>query len=169
MTEQWENEFRTQCVLRMNESTDRVLKCLSMIPDDKLWQRPNSQLSSVGNLVLHLRGNISQYIISSLGGMPDVRIRSAEFETTGGHTPKELAEMIKATASEACAIISRCSATELMRMRTVQGFALTGMGVCIHVVEHYSYHTGQIALHTKLMREEDLGFYAGQNLNITNE
>jgi uncharacterized damage-inducible protein DinB len=169
MAEQWVTDFAAQCVLRMNESTERVTKCLSMLPEDKLWQRPNSQLSSVGNLVLHLCGNITQYIISSLGGAADTRIRNTEFETTGGYTRQELMTMMVATATQACGVINNCSAHELMRMRTVQGFALTGIGICIHVVEHYSYHTGQIALHTKLMLEKDLGFYAGLNLDITNE
>ncbi len=139
-----------------------------MLPEDAVWQRPNSQLSSVGNLVLHLCGNITQYIISSLGGAADVRMRDKEFETMGGHTRQALMTMMEATATEACRVIHNCPASELMRVREVQGFALTGMGICIHVVEHYSYHTGQIALHTKLMLEKDLGFYAGMNLNITN-
>lgn len=152
----------------MNESTERVVLCLNRMPTDKIWQRPNGQLSSVGNLVLHLCGNITQYILSSLGGMPDVRVRQQEFDANGGYTSAELADMMQHTAGKACSVIENCTGAELLRGRMVQGFDLTGIGICIHVVEHYSYHTGQMALHTKLHTGEDLGFYAGKDLNIVN-
>ena len=58
---------------------------------------------------------------------------------------------------------------EMMRVRNVQGFTYTGMANIIHTIEHYSYHTGQIAFLTKLLKNKDLGFYGNMDLNIKNQ
>lgn len=152
----------------MQESKERIEKCLAQINDTEIWQRPNSQLSSVGNLVLHLCGNIRQYAIASLGNMPDNRERQKEFDTMGGYDSKELSTKIVATIEEALTTITNASEEAMMQERIVQGFNMTGIGICVHVTEHLSYHTGQIAMHTKLLRNQDLGFYAGMDLDVTN-
>lgn len=161
-------ELTQQCAMRMEENTTRTRKCLETLDEDDVWERPNPYTVSIANLILHLCGNMGQYIISSLGGAPDIRERDKEFSATGGFTKNELMEMLLFTTTEAKRIIMRTSDDELMRIRAVQGFELTGIGIIIHVTEHYSYHTGQIALHTKLLKEKDLGFYAGINLNEKN-
>ena len=51
---------------------------------------------------------------------------------------------------------------------SVQGFQLSGIGIVVHVVEHYSYHTGQISFWTKQLKNKDLRFYAGLDLNVQN-
>lgn len=163
------SEFGEQCILRMSESTERIERCLEELTEEEIWRRPNSHLASVGNLVLHLCGNIGQYVLSSLSSMPDNRVRQQEFDATGGYTRQQLRKMMRTTADEAMRVIADTTAAEMMRVRTVQGFSMSGIGICVHVVEHYSYHTGQIALHTKLLRNKDLGFYSGQNLDVTND
>lgn len=162
------NELKEQCILRMRESMERIEKCLAQISETEVWQRPNSQLSSVGNLVLHLCGNIKQYAKASLGNVPDSRERQKEFDAVGGYSCKELSDKIVSTISEAITTIINASNEAMMQERIVQGFNMTGIGICIHVTEHLSYHTGQIAMHTKLLRDQDLGFYAGMNLDVTN-
>lgn len=162
------NELKEQCILRMRESMERIEKCLAQISEAEVWQRPNSQLSSIGNLVLHLCGNIRQYAIASLGNVPDSRERQKEFDAVGGYSRKELTDKIVTTINEAIAAITNAGDEAMMQERIVQGFSMTGIGICVHVTEHLSYHTGQIAMHTKLLREQDLGFYAGMNLDVTN-
>ena len=163
-----ENELIAQAIFRINENTERIEKCLEALDEEDLWKKPNSTLNSVGNLILHLCGNIGQYIIASLGGNPDTRVRDEEFSASGGRTKAELLAQLKATTESAKAIISRQEAGSLTRSRHVQAYQLTGTGIILHVVEHYSYHTGQIAFWTKLLKEKDLGFYAGINLNQKN-
>ena len=131
--------------------------------------RINGASNSVGNLVLHLCGNITQYVLSSLGGQPDHRARDAEFAATGGLTKQQLGEKLAATTSEAARIMARATETELLRVRSVQGFQLSGIGIVVHVTEHYSYHTGQIAFWTKQLKNKDLGFWADKDLNVKNE
>lgn len=158
-------ELKDACLLRINESADRIRKCVHMLSEEQIWHRQNEHLSPVANLVLHLCGNISQYIISSLGHLPYDRARDMEFAANRSHTQAELLEVFHDTIEAAISIISEAREEELLRVRSVQGFSMTGIGVIIHVTEHLSYHTGQVAMHTKLLIAEDLGFYSGVNLN----
>lgn len=162
-------EITSQAVHRMKDNTPRIAKCLDLLSEGEVWQKPNPHLNSIGNLILHLCGNITQYAISSIGHAPDNRTRDAEFAATGGFTKAELLEKLTTTVNRACDVIQSASSEELMRHRIVQGFSYTGIGNIIHVTEHYSYHTGQIAFWTKLIKDKDLGFYAGMDLNKKNE
>ncbi|MCB0637012.1 MAG: DUF1572 family protein [Lewinella sp.] len=161
-------EFVAQAIFRMEEFTPRIRQCLAELSEEQIWLRPNRHSNSVGNLVLHLCGNIGQYILSSLAGRPDSRERDAEFAARGGLSGPELARRLSTTVDQAVAVIGACPEAELLRKRDVQGFQLSGIGIIVHVVEHYSYHTGQIAFWTKALRDMDLGFYADLDLNIQN-
>ncbi|MFN0033813.1 MAG: DinB family protein [Saprospiraceae bacterium] len=161
-------ELAAQIARYMEMNTPRIEKCLAELTEEELWQRPNPQSNSVGNLLLHLCGNITQYILCSLGGQPDHRVRDAEFAAEGGFTKTALLEKLRATVSQATQIVRSASREEMLRERTVQGFQMSGIGIAVHVCEHYSYHTGQIAFWVKILRSKDLGFYAGQNLNAMN-
>ena len=162
-------EFRSQSIIRLNENTPRIEKCLALLSEEQVWQRPNNSSNSIANLILHLCGNITQYAISSLGQQLDIRQRNLEFSTAEGYNKTALVTKLQSTVAQASQVIEACPETELLRLRNVQGFELTGMGIIIHVVEHYSYHTGQVALWTKLLRDQDLGFYAGMDLEVGNE
>jgi uncharacterized damage-inducible protein DinB len=168
MPTSFSDELIAQCILRMRESEERIVKCLNELNEQELWQSPNAQLSAVANLVLHLCGNIRQYAISSLRGTTDVRNRKLEFSANGGQSREELLNLFTTTINEATSVIQSLSEQELVHERMVQGFKLTGIGILIHVTEHLSYHTGQIAFYTKLLKAKDLGFYAGLNLDIKN-
>lgn len=162
------NEFIQQSVYRITENTNRVIKCLREIDEMQIWQRPNENSNSIGNIILHLCGNIRQYAISSLGKTEDVRVRDKEFSTKEGFDKKELSDKLKNTVDEAIDIIENLTEPELNKLYSVQGFNLSGIGIIIHVTKHYSYHTGQIAFWIKILKNKDLGFYANIDLNIKN-
>ncbi|MPR32277.1 DinB family protein [Salmonirosea aquatica] len=162
------SEFIEQSLHYFHLNTPRIIKCLDELSEEEVWQRPNGASNSVGNLILHLCGNIRQYIISGLGNQPDTRTRSVEFSVTEGFSKAELLQKLNETLHVADTVIRAADDENLLRERRVQAYTLTGLGIIIHVVEHYSYHTGQIAFWTKQLRNQDLGFYAGVNLNATN-
>ena len=166
---QHKSELIQNAILHLDENTDKIKKCLLELSEEEIWRRPNAASNSVGNLLLHLCGNIRQYAISSLGRRPDVRVRDAEFETRNDLTKTELFAKLSATVEEAIAVLKSIDSEELLRIRSVQGYSFSGIGIVIHVVEHYSYHTGQIAFWVKLLRDKDLGFYADVDLNVKNE
>ncbi len=161
-------EFKAQSVAYFEANTPRIQQCINELSEDEVWQRPNGASNSVGNLVLHLCGNITQYVLSSLGNQPDYRTRDAEFAATGGLTKQQLWEKLEATTSEAARVMAQATEAELLRVRSVQGFQLSGIGIVVHVTEHYSYHTGQIAFWTKQLKNKDLGFWADLDLNAKN-
>jgi uncharacterized damage-inducible protein DinB len=163
------DEFIGQCALRLEENYDRIKKCMDSLGESEVWQRPNGQLVSIANLVVHLCGNITQYIISSLGGAPDNRERNKEFSITGGYTKQQLLHQLETTIATAITIMRKTAGEELLHVHTVQGFRMSGIAIIVHVTEHLSYHTGQIAFATKLLKEKDLGFYAGLDLDVKNE
>ncbi|MDB4293190.1 DUF1572 domain-containing protein [Maribacter sp.] len=162
-------ELVKNSLYRLDESTRMVKKSLSEISEDELWLKPNASLNSIGNLIVHLCGNITQYIISSLGENEDTRDRNSEFATTKSGTKSEVYSKLEKTVETAKRVIFDADQVQLLKIRSVQGFSFSGIGVIIHAVEHYSYHTGQIAFWTKLVKNKDLGFYKGTDLNIKNE
>lgn len=162
-------EFIEQSIFRMEENNDRIENCLALLEEDEVWKKPNAASNSVGNLILHLCGNIRQYVVSSLGKTEDTRTRDLEFSTAGGFTKAELLERLLTTVAEAVATLRSLKKEDLAAVKSVQVFELSGIGSIIHVVEHYSYHAGQIAFWTKLLKDKDLKFYGDQDLNIKNK
>jgi uncharacterized damage-inducible protein DinB len=161
-------EFISQSLKSIDENTSKIKACMEQLDDKEIWFRHNEHVNSVGNIILHLCGNIRQYIISSLGGAPDIRERDLEFSTTGGFTNEDLTTKWQDTIREAKTIISQASPENLLRRRVVQGSEHSGISIIIHVTEHYSYHTGQIIFQTKLYKNIDMGFYIGVDLNKRN-
>jgi uncharacterized damage-inducible protein DinB len=169
MNEEFVREFLSQAIHRIDENTPKLITCVAELEESEIWRRPNPHSNSVGNIILHLCGNIRQYAISSLGKRKDVRERDKEFSADGGYSGPELLKKLTDTIEQAKGIIQNISEEELLRKRKVQGYTHSGIGIIIHVTEHYSYHTGQIIFWTKLLKDKDLGFYAGVDLNTKNE
>ena len=162
-------ELVNNSLYRMEESTRMIQKSLASISEEEIWLQPNESLNSIANLILHLCGNISQYIISSLGETEDTRNRDLEFSKDGGLTKAEVLKQLVDTVDTAKRVIFDADVNNLLKVKSVQGFSFSGIGVIIHAVEHYSYHTGQIAFWVKQLKNEDLGFYKGIDLKIKNK
>jgi uncharacterized damage-inducible protein DinB len=140
------------------EYLPRIEKCLAQLSEDEIWWRPNPPSNSIGNLVLHLCGNVRQWIISGLGGADDVRERDLEFSEQGPVPREELVAQLRRTVREACRVLSGLSEDSLLRKHSIQGYHATGVYAVLHVTEHFGYHAGQIIYITKLKRAEDLKF-----------
>ncbi len=164
----WAEEFKAQSAMRLQENIPRIEKCFAELKHEEIWFSPNEKSNSIGHLILHLCGNITQYIHSSLGGKKDLRERDLEFSSQDEITPQALLEKISTVVNKAELIILKCSEADLLQKRKVQAFNLSGIGVVIHVVEHFSYHTGQIAYYTKELKNRDLKFYVGLDLDELN-
>ena len=162
-------ELVKNALFRIDESTRMIQKSLTNISEEEFWQKPNASLNSIGNLILHLCGNIMQYIISSLGETEDLRNRDHEFSAKETATKKETLKQLEQTVDIAKRVVFDTDISNLLKVRSVQGFTFSGVGVIVHAVEHYSYHTGQIAFWVKQLKNEDLGFYDGIDLKIKNK
>jgi uncharacterized damage-inducible protein DinB len=169
MTENFQKEFIDNCIYLLEENLDKIRKCLKLIDEDLLWKSPNENTLSIGNQLLHLHGNIQQYGVSSLGNQTDNRERNLEFETKGGYDKEYLLQKLEDAIAKTIKICQSLTFEELESVRMVQGYRLSGIGVLLHVVEHLSYHTGQIIFYVKILTNQQMGFYNDINLNIKNE
>ena len=140
------------------QSLPRIMKCLQQLSEEEIWWRPNSASNSAGNLVLHLCGNVRQWIISGLGGAEDRRQRDLEFAERGPIPRQVLVAQLRRTVQEACGVLARLSDDSLLRKYEIQGFHVTGLDAAFRVAEHFGYHTGQIVYIAKLKRARDLRF-----------
>ena len=162
-------EFKVNSVFRLEESLRMITIAFSKIADDMLWKRPTEQGMALGNQILHSCGNMTQYICTSLGEQLDERKRDLEFSTITGLTKEELLKQLETTVRTAQYTIHNTTSLKYETVREVQGFRFSGIGVVLHAVEHFSYHTGQIAFWVKQLTQEDLGFYDGVDLTQNNK
>ena len=137
----------------------RTRAALARLSDTEVWWRPNSHSNSVGNIVLHMCGNLRQWIISGIGGAEDTRTRPLEFSEKGPLPSAELLARLEGTVQEAVAVLERFDRTRLLEHRSIQVYEVSLLRAILHAVEHFSYHTGQIIYVVKMLRNEDLKFY----------
>jgi uncharacterized damage-inducible protein DinB len=154
-----DREFIDICVKDLRQLESRIGTCLNKLSAEQVWARGSENENAIGNLALHLCGNIRQWILSGVGGAPDTRNRDAEFAARGGLAQQELSARLHATVEEACDVIGHVSAARMLERIVVQKYDVTVMEAIFHVVEHFSTHTGQIIFATKMLTSEDLGFY----------
>ena len=136
----------------------RIERCVERLSDDDLWWRANDDSNSVGNLILHLSGNIRQWIVSGLGGAPDARQRHEEFDEPERLPREALLHRLQSAVRDADHVLARLDAKRLGERHQIQGHECDGLYVVYHVVEHFAMHTGQIIFATK-QRVGDLRFY----------
>lgn len=129
------------------------------VPPDRLWWRANESSNSVANLLLHLTGNVRQWIVSGVGGAPDVRHRDQEFAALGGEDVNALLDQLDATLRDVVAVLDALDPNALGDSRTIQGRETTVFAAIYHVVEHFSGHTGQIILLAKSFTPSAVRFY----------
>lgn len=137
----------------------KLRACVKLLSDEEIWWRANENTNSVGNLLLHLAGNVRQWIIAGMGTAEDTRKRDAEFSARGPIPGKELLEKLESAVTEAVAVLDSVDRTRLLEKRPIQIYDVTGLQAIFHVVEHFSYHTGQIIYITRLLKNVDLKFY----------
>ena len=141
----------------------RLRTCVEPMTIEQVWWRPNPASNSIGNLVLHLNGNVTQWIITSFSKNEDRRNRPAEFAADGGLTAKELLDRLGATMAEVEKVLDRITVEDLLATYNIQGYEVRGLDALYHAIEHFGLHYGQIAYITKSLEGKDLGFYRELN------
>ncbi len=143
----------------LEQLLSRIRDCLAKLKPDEIWSRGHENENAIGNLVLHLSGNVRQWIVSGVGGAPDTRARDAEFAARGGMETRDLLGRLESSVSEATAVLGKVTADRMTQHVTIQKYNITVMEAIFHVVVHFAQHTGQIIFATKMLTGEDLGFY----------
>ncbi|MFZ0632801.1 MAG: DUF1572 family protein [Acidobacteriaceae bacterium] len=141
----------------------RLRACVESLSDEQIWWRPNPSSNSIGNLLLHLNGNVRQWLVDSFNRQEDHRDRPAEFAATGQISGAELLARLDATLFQARQVLDRLGQDDLTTPMEIQGYHVHGLDAIYQVVEHFGLHYGQIAYITKMLRDHDLGFYKELN------
>ena len=144
---------------KLKQFVDRIDVCLGKLNEDQIWARGGPHENAIGNLVLHLAGNVRQWIVSSVGNNPFSRDRDSEFDARGGFIAAELSTILHNTVGQAVQVISGLNTERLTRIYHIQNYRVSGVHAVFHVVEHFGQHTGQIIFATKMLTGFDLGFY----------
>ena len=155
-----ETNFLNYAAEKLDQLTGRIETCLGKLTPEQIWLRGAENQNAAGNLVLHLNGNVRQWILTGIGGAPDNRIRDEEFSARGGPGREALAKLLRGTVNEALSTIRSLPHQRLTERTAIQGHDVSLLEAIFHVVEHFSGHTAQIIFVTKMATGEDLGFYS---------
>lgn len=155
-----EADFLKSSSEKLAELCGRIESCLGKLTPEQIWMRGSENQNAIGNLVLHLNGNVRQWILSGVGGAPDARIREEEFAARGGMDAEALRKRLRNTVDAALVVIRTLPPERLAERTTIQGYDVTILKAILHVTEHFSGHTAQIIFITKMVTGEDLGFYS---------
>ena len=137
----------------------KIERCVEKLTDEQIWWRANDESNSIGNLILHLCGNARQWIVCGVGSQPDNRNRDAEFEQRDQIPRDELLGLLRTTLAEVEATLRTVDPALVLEHRKIQGHDVDMLEAVFHVTEHFSMHTGQIIMLTKMLTTSDLHFY----------
>ena len=137
----------------------RMKECVTPLTEEQVWWRPNEASNSIGNLLLHLDGNVRQWLVDSFNKNQDLRDRPAEFTAQNGLSAADLLARLGTTLDEAAEVLDRLTVDELLAPYEIQGYHVRGLDAVYQVVEHFGLHYGQIVYIVKSLLAKDLGFY----------
>ena len=146
---------------QLEQSLQKIRTCVDALRDDELWWRPNESCNAVGNLILHVCGNLSQWILAGVGGELFERHRAAEFSARGTAGKAELLERLTDVVGRCRGVVATAARDQLIAARRIQDTDTDGLGAIFHAVEHMSYHAGQIVFIAKQLAADrtEIEFY----------
>ena len=137
----------------------KLRHCVEALPRQAVWSRPNQSSNSIGNLLVHLTGNVSEWILGGIGGQRVSRYRAGEFAQTDGADARSLLDNLETVLSEADSVMAGLTESDLGRSLVIQDRETTVLAAIYHVVEHFAMHTGQIIFLTKMYAPGKIHFY----------
>jgi uncharacterized damage-inducible protein DinB len=137
----------------------KIRRCVEALPPNAIWSRPNEASNSIGNLLVHLTGNVTEWILGGVGAREISRYRAGEFAQRDGGDGAKLLRDLESVLGEADAVLAGVSESDLERELLIQERSTTVLSAIYHVVEHFSMHTGQIVYLTKIHSPGKIQFY----------
>ena len=141
-------------------SLNKIKEALGHIRPEQAWQRAHENENAIGNLLLHLAGNVRQWIVCGLGGAEGERDRPAEFAQREPLPIEEVFAKLESTVAEAEAVLEEMAPAALLKSYPIQVYEVSGIHAILHVVTHFAEHTGQILWAVKRLTGDDLGLYS---------
>jgi hypothetical protein len=131
----------------LSAAFSRIEHCVNQLSDEQIWWRPPHGLNAIGNLLLHLTGNVKQVIVDNLTGVPDTRNRPAEFAARETLPKAELLSKLAAVVQGARGAILGASDERLARVVRVNNNDWTGVEAAVRSIAHFRGHVQEI-IHT---------------------
>ena len=150
--------FLSQCGELLEQCMVKIRHCLARLATEQIWWRPRPDQNSIGNLCLHLAGNLRQWTVCGVGGLPDDRDRASEFTANHPLPGPELLEQLESRVVDARQLFDGLDPTALTGIRTIQGFEVTVLQAILHTTSHFVGHTHQIILLTRLILGDEYRF-----------
>ncbi|RPH96236.1 DUF1572 domain-containing protein [candidate division KSB1 bacterium] len=157
--ESLDRKFLIACVNTLRSYLPKVKEAVELLSEEEIWARPHETSNSVGNILLHMAGNVRQYLISGAGGAADERNRPAEFSMREGASKAELLGALERTVFKACAILEKLDSAQLLETRTIQNREQVLLDAIFHSTEHFCYHAGQIIYIVKARRDHSFPWW----------
>jgi Protein of unknown function (DUF1572) len=164
-----ESVFVDVSIRKLELFLSRIRECVQKLNSEQIWMRHGEHENAVGNLMLHLNGNVRQWIVSGIGGEPDKRMRDLEFTARGDLDPAQLMGRLEGTVAEAVAVLKNFAPERLVKMYQPQKYRITILEGIYSCVEHFAQHTAQIIFATKLLTGQEMGFYSHLSQPTHNE
>ena len=152
---QIEAAFLAETINRLNRSFSRIEHCLEQIDHQEIWWRPNDNINSIGNLILHINGNLRQWILHGLGGEDDVRDRPTEFEGHVEMTKQNLNTLLTNLKTQLENTLNNFDNKKLLQKVRIQGFDVSLLNATYGTMTHLEGHTGQIIYITRMQKGTD--------------
>lgn len=150
--------FKADAIGTLRGCLERIEHCVKQLSEEQVWWRPNPQMNAVGNLLLHLAGNLRQWLVSGVGGAPDHRRRQEEFDQRAPMPKAELLTKLRQVIEEAEAAVAKQTEAELLRVRPVQHWNTTALTAISHAVGHLEGHAQEIIYITRMLLGEKYRF-----------
>ncbi len=151
--------FVTHSVIKLKQMVDIIERCFAKLSEEQIWERSSENENAMENLILHLCGNMQQWIGAGIGGEKDIRVRDSEFSARGNMDKAALLELLHKTVNHNIAVIESVTPERLIERITPQHATVSILEAIYQVVGHFQQHTGQIIYATKLMTSEDLKIF----------
>ncbi|MCA9015061.1 MAG: DUF1572 family protein [Planctomycetaceae bacterium] len=151
-------EYIQESIHLLEQSLHKIGHCLNQLDLAQIWWRPQPGLNSIGNLILHLCGNLNQWAVCGINRSKDERQREQEFCSEKRLSRDELETLLHRTVEQACQIMQSLSANTLLEKRVIQGFSVSVLGALSHTVPHFVGHTHQIIYLTRLQKGDQYLF-----------
>ncbi len=143
----------------LDQSLVKIRNCLDQLTDEQVWWRPREPLNSIGNLMLHLAGNLRQWSVVGIGGMPDDRDRESEFTQHELIGKDELWKRLADRVEQAKKLFATLGDHQLTETRVIQEFQVTVLGAISHTTSHFVGHTHQIIYITRMILGDRYQFH----------
>jgi hypothetical protein len=153
-----DRQFIDFSVAKLLQYAGEIEKCLAKLSDEQVWTRSGDHQNAIGNLILHLCGNVRQRV-EAIARREHVRVREAEFSADGGLSTAALRELLRATVEDAVGQMKSFTADDLSERVQAGEFNQTILECIYHMELHFALHSGQIFFITKMATGEGLGFY----------